>query len=208
MAVGDRLTGEGMNWNRDMFQNPAMELLRDARETLVFDWTRMARKTWAFLTPPAGELSAEYQEWQQEAFNEMVDSWRTAISSTLSIGVRLAHQPYVAPYQEWIAPALRETQIKIIREVTPKDMENPRDFANQVARIYEVRQKLQSKSKDKFLNEQEERILSLTNSYVSRMNRMADKLKDVSDPSLRQMYFRQVMMLTASIQNKIKEEEK
>jgi hypothetical protein len=191
--AADRIFGDGFNWNREVVQNPALELMGDSLDALVFKWPQAikdAQLADEFVKgTPDNPLTPDDMKFNQQILDKMVQSWGAALRSTLNVGVRLAHIPAVAPYQEWIKPALRGTKIKIIREVTFSDMDDPRPFAEDVARLYELRSLLTKRSKEKRLKRSEENALSMLNSFVPLMDKTADKLKNLSDADERRMEF-------------------
>ena len=123
----------------------------------------------------------------------------------MDVGVRIAKIPVVAPFQEWIKPALRESRIKIIREVTPKDMDDPREFANVVARLYALESQLAKDSTNRRLTDDEETTLALTRGFKSLADAKANQIKNISDQEDRQQAFDSFVIRMESILDRLKE---
>jgi len=186
--VADELAGEGYNWNRNAFENPVLAVL----ETGVDAGGAITR-----VIVDAGyldEFVAECEREGDEPFNaqladRIVDDVTTALRASFEFGTRIAGIPVLAPFQEFVKPAMEETKIRIIRELTFGDVDDPGIYATRIWTLYEVRKKLTRKGKTTRLSPTEERVLSRLNSFTSIADKQTDVIRQLSDQSERARQF-------------------
>jgi hypothetical protein len=187
--AADQVKGEGYNWNREVLDNPALDMAKEGID---------AGLAWPNAIASLGKLDEFVQgddltqsdiEFNEQLLKDVVSSWVKAVKATASAGAKIAKMPVVAPFQEWIAPALRESKIKVIREVTFGDVESPKEFATKVALLYEKRKDLAKKSKDKRLSRDEEDMLAILNSFTQIADATALRASNEPDQELRKIEF-------------------
>jgi len=207
--VGGRIWGDGYNWNREILDNPALELAQKGTVELMTTLGNMIAtevKEGNFVIGTEDEpLTQKDIDFNAKLQKERLDAWADLIRMTLDLGVRIAKIPVIAPFQEWIKPALRESRIKIIREVTPKDMPEPREFANTVARLYALESQLAKDSKKRRLTDDEETTLALTRGFKSLADATANQIKDISDQEDRKQAFDSFVIRMESILDRLRE---
>jgi hypothetical protein len=193
--AAEQIFGYGYNWNRNVFDNPAYELVQESG-ALIVNWSELLKDTTTYLKSKSAleEIALNTddrilaEKFHEQAWEDARSSFVDAAKTTLSVGVRLAQIPAVAPYQEWIKPAMRGTRIKIIRELTPNDLKNPNEFAESVAMLYELRKRM--KAMDRAPTAAEKQQISAMDTLVKKLNQKAEEIKNISDPRQRQLEFR------------------
>lgn len=207
--VGDQIKGDGYNWNREILDNPALEMAQNGLVELATTWGKAIAavgKLDEFVVATEDRpLSQKDIEFNERIRNELITALANVTRTTMDVGVRIAKIPVVAPFQEWIKPALRESRIKIIREVTPKDMADPREFANVVARLYALESQLAKDSEGRRLTDDEETTLVLTRGFKSLADATANQIKNISDQEDRQQAFDSFVIRMESILDRLKE---
>ena len=208
-TIADQIWGEGYNWNREILDNPALELAQKGIYELAISWGKaiaaLGNLDEFVIATEDRPLTQKDIEFNERLRNELFTSLGNVTRTTLDVGVRIAKIPVVAPYQEWIKPILRESRIKIIREVTPQDMDNPRDFATTVAQLYAVEAKLTKDSEDRRLTDDEDMVLVLTRGFKTYADQMANKIKNISDEEDRKAEFDGFQTQMESILDRLKE---
>ncbi len=207
--IGDQIKGDGYNWNREILDNPALEMAQNGIVELATTWGKAIAavgKLDEFVVATEDRpLSQKDIEFNKQIRNELITALGNVTRTTLDVGVRIGKIPVVAPFQEWIKPALRESRIKIIREVTPKDMAEPREFATTVAKLYALESQLAKDSKSRRLTDDEETTLALTRGFKSLADATADQIKNISDQGDRKDAFDSFVIRMESILDRLRE---
>ncbi len=185
--VAESLSGDGYNWNRNSFDVPFLDVLQTGVDASVAIGTNVVKA--GRLDEFVEEITDEDTKFNEQLEDAIVKDARKAIGSTFNFGVRIAGQPFLAPYQEFVAPLLRDSQIKIIREVTFSDVENPRKFANRVFDLFEQRNELRRKAKSKRLTSAEQNALDTLERFVNDANNLADTVMQIESPEERAEQF-------------------
>lgn len=203
--AADQVRGEGWNWNRDVLDNPALEMAEEGVDAGLAWPSAIASlgKLDEFVT--GDDLTETDIKFNKQLLKDVVSSWVKAVKATASAGVKIAKMPVIAPYQEWIAPALRDTKIKVIREVTYGDVEDPRLFATKVAKLYEQRKELSKRSKSKRLDRDGEEILAILNSFESTADATALRASMESNQVLRKDEFEKLELIIDSTFERLSE---
>ena len=144
-------------------------------------------------------------EFNKQLADRIATHFTRAAKGTFDFGVRITGTPVLAPYQEFVKPFLRETKIPIIREVTYSDMDLPGKFATRVHALYEQRKELNTKSKTQRLSREEERNLSILNTFVSQANKITEIVRELSDPQQRALRFSLFEMKMSLLEERISE---
>jgi hypothetical protein len=185
--VANSISGEGYNWNRNSFDNPALDVLQTGADAAVAVSQAIAD---AGLTDEfVEEVTSADKEFNKQLQEKILNDFEKAIRSSFEFGVRISGQPLLAPVQEFLRPALADSKIKIIKEVTFDDVESPQQFSERVFALFELRRELNIKSKKKRLESNEEQALAILNSFATKANSTADIIKETEKQELRKLQF-------------------
>ena len=130
------------------------------------------------------ELNEKDIKFNKELEDRIIRDVKNAMKATWNAGVRISGVPLLAPTQEFINPilrALKGTDIKIIREVTFDDMEDPQPWAERVAAYYKERKELTKKAKRQRPTQYEEFRLVDLDSFVKYADQKATLIAELSN---------------------------
>ncbi len=199
--IADRVSGEGYNWNRNTFDLPAIDVLETGVDAIVAVSQAIAD---AGLTDEfVEEITRADKEFNKQLEEKILADIEKAIKSSYEFGARISQLPILAPVQEFLRPALIDSKIKIIREVTFGDVESPQEFSERVFALFEKRRELNTKSKKKRLSRREEQVLRKLNSFATKANSISDIIKETGDRKLRVLRFSLFESNLSTIENSI-----
>lgn len=200
--IADKVAGEGYNWNRNTFDLPVIDVLETGVDAIT-DFARVIDD--AGLTDEfVEEITRADKEFNEQLEEKILSDAEKLIRSSFEFGVRITGQPFLAPVQEFLRPALVDSSIKIIREVTFGDVESPQKFSERVFALFELRKELNAKSKKTRLTRNEDQILETLNRFTQKANSQADILKETSDQKLRVLRFGLFESNLSNVENRIK----
>lgn len=200
--VADRITGEGYNWNRNTFDTPIIDVLETGVDTAVAISQVIVDS--GLLDEFVEEATSADKEFNEKLMIKIQSDIEKAIRSSFEFGVRITGKPFLAPAQEFLRPLLADSKIKIIREVTFGDVESPKEFSERVFALFEKRTELRTKSKTKRLLMEEELTLAVLDNFASKANKLSDIVKEIEDPTLRQLRFSLFELTISSAENRLK----
>jgi hypothetical protein len=201
--VANRLSGDGYNWNRDTFQVPILDVLESGVDTVASVANAMSNIGLIdeFVDPKTKKDKEQNKKFEDKIVNDAED----AIRSSYDFGVRITGSPFLAPVQEFLRPALVDSEIKIIREVTFGDIDSPQEFSERVFNLFERKTELIRKSKKKRLTRQEDQMLSILEKFTSKMNTSAETIKQTESQSQRRLRFRLLEGNIKTVEGRVKQ---
>jgi hypothetical protein len=202
--IAESVTGEGYNWNRNTYDVPILDTLQTGAEATAA--VAKVITDMGYLDNFVEEITNEDKKFNEQLFDTMYADIEKAIRASFEFGVRIKGVPILAPVQEFLRPALQNSKIKIIREVTYGDVDNPTDFSDRVFSLYEKRKELNKKAKTEKLSSSEARNLRILNDFTNRSAKIADRVMEISDQETRKMHFEMLELGMSLIEDAIKEE--
>ena len=208
--VANAITPDGYNWNREPWDDPMLDFIVRVGEAAASVGASVSDIALLnnFVDESESLLRREKQkdiEFNQAIADKIIDDWiRTGIL-LLDMGTTLTKTPVLAPSQEFVKPFLRNSRIKIIREVTFGDVEDPQAFSQRVFDLHEQRSDLRKKAKTQRLSKEDERRLGDLDKFVSNMNALTDKIQESDTSDGRALRFLQAERLLATTENRTKE---
>lgn len=196
-------TGDGYNWNRETFELPILDVLQSGSEAGVA--LTQSIVDLGKLDEFVEEVTTLDKAFNEQLEKEIASDMRNAIGSSFEFGVRISGVPLLAPFQEFIKPFLRDSRIKLIREITFDDVEKPNEYAQRIHDIFEERTELNRKAKSKRLTSEGDSLQKALNVFVSKANRAADIIKQTPDQEARKRAFVIFERNMATIEQQIKE---
>jgi hypothetical protein len=199
--IADRIAGDGYNWNRNTFDFPAIDVLESGVDAV--EAVSQVLVNSGLLDEFVEETTKEDKAFNEQLISKLQTDIEKAIRSSYDFGVRIAGLPLLAPVQEFLRPALADSKIKIIREVTFGDVDSPKKFSERVFKLYEKRDELRKKSKKKRLTREEELQLSTLDRFATQANKLADIAKETSDQELRKARFSMFEIIMSTAENRL-----
>jgi hypothetical protein len=199
--IADSVSGDGYNWNRNTFDLPIIDVLQTGVDTSVA--LTQAIVDAGLVDEFVEEITKPDKEFNKQLEDKLFGDLEKAIRSSYDFGVRISGAPLLAPIQEFLRPALADSNIKIIREVTFGDVDSPQEFSERVFELFELRTELNRKSKKKRLTRDEDQALSVLDRFVSKMNSSADILKTTESQQSRRLRFTLLESNISTVESRI-----
>ncbi len=196
-------TGDGYNWNRETFELPIMDVLQSGGEAGVALTQSIVDV--GKLDEFVEEVTTLDRDFNEQLADSIAKDMSNAIGSSFEFGARITGIPVLAPFQEFIKPFLQTTKIKLIREITFDDMENPNAYAQRIHDIFEERSELRKQSKTKRLTSAGDGLMKTLDVFASRANNAAEIIKQTADPAERKRFFATFERGMATIEQQIKD---
>ncbi len=208
--VANAITPDGYNWNREPWDDPMLDFILRVGETAASIGESVADIGKLNNFADESENVSRREKAGDVKFNEqladdILDDWIRTATLILDMGTTLARVPVLAPSQEFIKPILKDSKIRIIREVTFGDVDDPQDFSQRVFDLYERRSDIRAKSKTKRLSKEEEQNLGDLDKFVAQINKATDIIRESNTDTARKFRFAQVERLITTTENRTKE---
>ena len=184
------ITGEGYNWNRHVFSNPVLDVLQEGGETFVSGSKFVFRDVADLDNFVKGAVTPDDKAFNKQLSERIRNDFTHWMKGMAGFGAKVLGAPVLAPYQEFVAPFLKETKIPIIRELTSGDVDNPTKYSMRVWKLYEARKELSRKSTRTRLTQNEDMVLNRLNSFVSKADKIAELAKHESSQQMRSQLFK------------------
>jgi len=173
--TADAITGDGYNWNRETFDSPVIETLEQGAGAAinigktVFNISRLDD----FIVDPK---NPKEEQFNQALADEIVKDWTQAMRSSYNFGVRVTGAPLLAPTQEFINPLLKRHKIPLIRELSFENSDKPKEYAQRVFDLYDLRARL--KSQKTFPTANEQQAISNLDRFVKAATQKATAIRE------------------------------
>ena len=191
--MADKIVPDGYNWYREPWNDQLLDFVMNATEGIP----SIAAAMWNVtkLDNFVEEVTKGDIKHNEELADKIVSDGLTAIEFALDMGTTLTKTPLATPWQEFAKPFLRDSRIKIIREVQFGDVEDPQEFSQRVFDLFEKRSELNQKSKSERLDDDEQQDLSILDKFAGKANTAAAKARDAESESTRSAAFSQIEIM-------------
>lgn len=180
------ITPDGYNWRREPWTDPLLDFSVRAGELVA----TFAEATYdlTLLDNFVEEVTQDDIDFNDALVTKIIDDWVQLAIFTMEMGSTIGKVPLTAPTQEFVKPVLRDSQIKIIREVGFDDVDDPQEFSQRIFDLYELRSDL--KKKQTRLSKGEQRAVNILDSFARQADKLAGNAKEMTSESLRKAQFR------------------
>ena len=199
--AADKIAGNNYPWGRDPVENPVIEVINSGAAATVNVTQTFANI--GLLDEFVEEVTRDDIAHNEKLAKKIAVDFTRAIKASWDFGTTITGAPIQAPVQEFIAPLFRDTDIKIIREVTFGDVDNPQEFSEGVFDLYEQRAELRKKEKTKRLSAVEDKKLDILDNFVMRMNTGADILRQTEEHRIRKARFSAVELTVKAVKSQL-----